>query len=130
MRRGVCSAAFAAVTTLVGASAGSAQTPTMPYDHIHVNVPDPAATANWYEKQFGGRRITDGVHGAQHGVERGTDVGEAAYDHHRDESANHRVFDRADCAGVGAEPAYHHRHSQGEVSCDDRRHLAYGWVTK
>jgi catechol 2,3-dioxygenase-like lactoylglutathione lyase family enzyme len=32
---------------------------TFPYDHIHVNVPDPAAAANWYEKYFGGRRITE-----------------------------------------------------------------------
>src|SRR5580704_760933 len=32
---------------------------TFPYDHIHVNVPDAAAAANWYEKYFGGRRITE-----------------------------------------------------------------------
>jgi catechol 2,3-dioxygenase-like lactoylglutathione lyase family enzyme len=59
MQRVVFSAAFAAVTTLVGAGSSAAQTPTLPYDHIHVNVPDPAAAANWYEKQFGGRRITE-----------------------------------------------------------------------
>ena len=33
---------------------------TMPYDHIHLNVPDPAEGANWYEKHFGGKRITEG----------------------------------------------------------------------
>src|ERR1700689_3146153 len=38
---------------------GSAAAQTFPYDHIHVNVPDPAAAANWYEKYFGGRRITE-----------------------------------------------------------------------
>ena len=37
----------------------SAVAQTFPYDHIHVNVPDPAAAANWYEKNFGGRRITE-----------------------------------------------------------------------
>jgi catechol 2,3-dioxygenase-like lactoylglutathione lyase family enzyme len=37
----------------------SGQTRTLPYDHIHVNVPDPAAAANWYEKYFGGKRITE-----------------------------------------------------------------------
>ena len=40
-------------------TAATAQTPTLPYDHIHLNVPDPAAAANWYEKYFGGKRITE-----------------------------------------------------------------------
>jgi catechol 2,3-dioxygenase-like lactoylglutathione lyase family enzyme len=39
--------------------AGSLAAQTFPYDHIHVNVPDPATAANWYEKYFGGRRITE-----------------------------------------------------------------------
>ena len=39
---------------------GVAQSPvTLPYDHIHLNVPDPAAAAAWYEANFGGRRITE-----------------------------------------------------------------------
>jgi len=38
----------------------SAQTPTYPYDHIHLNVPDPAVASVWYEKNIpGGRRITE-----------------------------------------------------------------------
>src|SRR3954465_4092559 len=41
------------------ASAQTAAAKTMPYDHIHLNVPDPAAAANWYEKNFGGKRITE-----------------------------------------------------------------------
>ena len=41
------------------ATAAGAQTPTLPYDHIHLNVPDAAAAANWYEKHFGGTRITE-----------------------------------------------------------------------
>jgi predicted enzyme related to lactoylglutathione lyase len=52
------SAAF--VCCAVGAFTGSAGAQTFPYDHIHVNVPDPAAAANWYEKFFGGRRLTEG----------------------------------------------------------------------
>ena len=32
----------------------SAQTPTYPYDHIHLNVPDPAAASAWYEKNIPG----------------------------------------------------------------------------
>ena len=53
-------AALVAVSAWVGVVA-SAQTPlpTLPYDHIHLNVPDPAAAANWYEANFGGRRITE-----------------------------------------------------------------------
>jgi predicted enzyme related to lactoylglutathione lyase len=42
-------------------ASGVAQAPvaTLPYDHIHLNVPDPSAGANWYEKYFGGTRITE-----------------------------------------------------------------------
>ena len=36
-----------------------AQTPTLPYDHIHLNVPDPAVASAWYEKHIGGKRITE-----------------------------------------------------------------------
>jgi catechol 2,3-dioxygenase-like lactoylglutathione lyase family enzyme len=50
-------AAFACFA--LGAFVGSTAAQTFPYDHIHVNVPDPAAAANWYEKYFGGRRITE-----------------------------------------------------------------------
>jgi catechol-2,3-dioxygenase len=39
----------------LGPLTGPAAAQTFPYDHIHVNVPDPAAAANWYEKYFGGR---------------------------------------------------------------------------
>src|SRR6202049_3131093 len=57
MRRVMLSAAL--VCFALGALAGSVAAQTFPYDHIHVNVPDPAAAANWYEKYFGGRRITE-----------------------------------------------------------------------
>jgi catechol 2,3-dioxygenase-like lactoylglutathione lyase family enzyme len=53
--------AFVLAATLfnLGTAAAQAPTPTHPYDHIHLNVPDPAAAANWYEKNFGGTRITE-----------------------------------------------------------------------
>ena len=57
MRRFLLSAVFACFG--LGVLGGSAQAQSFPYDHIHLNVPDPAAAANWYEKYFGGRRITE-----------------------------------------------------------------------
>lgn len=44
----------------IGAFLTSASAQTFPYDHVHLNVPDPSAASNWYEKYFGGRRITEG----------------------------------------------------------------------
>jgi catechol 2,3-dioxygenase-like lactoylglutathione lyase family enzyme len=45
---------------LVLAGSGAfAQTATLPYDHVHLNVPDAAAASTWYEKNFGGKRITE-----------------------------------------------------------------------
>jgi catechol 2,3-dioxygenase-like lactoylglutathione lyase family enzyme len=57
MRRFVLSAVF--VCFVFGALGDAAVAQTFPYDHVHLNVPDPAAAANWYEKYFGGRRITE-----------------------------------------------------------------------
>jgi catechol 2,3-dioxygenase-like lactoylglutathione lyase family enzyme len=37
------------------ASFANAQSPTLPYDHIHLGVPDQAAAVSWYEKNFGGK---------------------------------------------------------------------------
>src|SRR5207245_6654241 len=48
------------VCFVLGAFTGSTAAQTFPYDHIHLNVPDPAAAANWYEKYFGGRRLAEG----------------------------------------------------------------------
>jgi len=57
MRRAMFSTAIGCL--LMGVIAGSAAAQTFPYDHIHLNAPDPAAAANWYEKYFGWRRITE-----------------------------------------------------------------------
>ncbi len=59
MRRFVFQAICVSAGVLVAAMSAQAQTPTLPYDHIHLNVPNPAEAANWYEKHFGGRRITE-----------------------------------------------------------------------
>lgn len=47
------------VMLVLAGSGASAQTPTLPYDHVHLNVPDAAAASTWYEKNFGGKRITE-----------------------------------------------------------------------
>ncbi len=59
MRRFAVVTLFAAVTTLATTGSTQAQTATFPYDHVHVNVPDPAVASVWYEKNFGGKRITE-----------------------------------------------------------------------
>jgi catechol 2,3-dioxygenase-like lactoylglutathione lyase family enzyme len=58
MRRVVLLAAI--VCSALGVFATSAAAQTFPYDHIHLNVPDPAAAANWYVKYFGGRPNLEG----------------------------------------------------------------------
>ena len=40
------------VCTAIGAGA---QTATLPYDHVHLNVPDQATAVEWYQKYFGGK---------------------------------------------------------------------------
>jgi catechol 2,3-dioxygenase-like lactoylglutathione lyase family enzyme len=59
MKQIVLATALAAFGTLALTGSALAQVQTYPYDHIHLNVPDPAAGANWYEKYFGGKRITE-----------------------------------------------------------------------
>jgi catechol 2,3-dioxygenase-like lactoylglutathione lyase family enzyme len=36
-----------------------AQAPTLPYDHVHLNVPDQAKAVEWYQKNFGGTPTTE-----------------------------------------------------------------------
>jgi predicted enzyme related to lactoylglutathione lyase len=60
IRRFVLTALLSPMALLAPASAALAQQQaTFPYDHVHLNVPDTAAAANWYEKNFGGKRITE-----------------------------------------------------------------------
>ena len=50
---------FAAVVACGAAPAG-AQTRILPIlDHIHLNVPDQAKAVEWYQKNFGGRPLTE-----------------------------------------------------------------------
>jgi len=58
MRQIVHSAAL--VCFALGAFTSSAAAQTWPYDHIHVNVPDPAAGADWYVKYLGAKRAAEG----------------------------------------------------------------------
>src|SRR5437763_266269 len=50
-------AAVFALCAVAGVS--SAQTATLPYDHIHLNVPDQAKAVEWYAKNFGGKPTTE-----------------------------------------------------------------------
>jgi hypothetical protein len=47
---------------LVGDQVGiaSAQTATLPYDHVHLAVPDQLAAVEWYRKNLGGQPSTEG----------------------------------------------------------------------
>jgi catechol 2,3-dioxygenase-like lactoylglutathione lyase family enzyme len=53
MRLSVIPVPFALV--LCAALGAGAQTPTLPYDHIHLNVPDQATAVEWYQTNFGGK---------------------------------------------------------------------------
>jgi predicted enzyme related to lactoylglutathione lyase len=44
---------------IAGTAAAQGSTKTLPYDHIHLNVPDAATASEFYEKIFGGRRIAE-----------------------------------------------------------------------
>src|ERR1700754_1396550 len=59
MRTRILPLGAALAIVLGGAANVPAQTATLPYDHVHINTPDTAAAANWYEQNFGGRRITE-----------------------------------------------------------------------
>ena len=58
MRRFLFSAVF--VCSALGVFAASAVAETWPYDHIHLNVPDPAAASAWYVKYFGAKPNHEG----------------------------------------------------------------------
>ncbi|MEO8048890.1 MAG: VOC family protein [Acidobacteriota bacterium] len=58
MQRAILWTAF--VCFALASATGTAAAQTFPYDHIHLNVPDPAAAATWYEKYFDGRRLSEG----------------------------------------------------------------------
>jgi catechol 2,3-dioxygenase-like lactoylglutathione lyase family enzyme len=49
----------AALASVTLAAPLGAQTPTLPYDHIHLNVADIPAAVTWYEKNFGGKRFDE-----------------------------------------------------------------------
>src|SRR5262245_23975432 len=51
----VSSLAMTAALTIGLAPSARAQVETLPYDHIHLNVPDPAKAFDWYLKNFGGK---------------------------------------------------------------------------
>jgi catechol 2,3-dioxygenase-like lactoylglutathione lyase family enzyme len=49
---------IAALVALVGlAGPALAQTETLPFDHVHLTVPDPPQAAEWYRKNIGGEPV-------------------------------------------------------------------------
>jgi len=58
MRRAILSITL--MCFAVGTASYPAAAQAFPYDHLHLNVPDPAAAASWYEKNFGARRLAEG----------------------------------------------------------------------
>jgi catechol 2,3-dioxygenase-like lactoylglutathione lyase family enzyme len=60
MRSSVTSMLRAAVLVAAVAGSAAAQTPTLPYDHVHLNVPDQAKAVEWYAKNFGGKPTSEG----------------------------------------------------------------------
>jgi predicted enzyme related to lactoylglutathione lyase len=59
MRPSILSVCCAVALLGAFASAAAPQTPTLPYDHVHLNVPDQAKAVDWYEKNFGGKRTAE-----------------------------------------------------------------------
>src|SRR5256885_8213685 len=59
MRRSVIPLCVAFILC-AGLEAG-AQTATLPYDHVHLNVPDQAKAVEWYQKNFGGKPTAENV---------------------------------------------------------------------
>src|SRR6267154_628754 len=60
MRRRLATTAMA--FSMFGGAAGiaSAQTTTLPYDHVHLAAPDQAAAVEWYRKNLGGQLSAEG----------------------------------------------------------------------
>jgi len=59
MRSPVVAACAMLTAATLSAQPATAQT-TLPYDHVHLNVPDPAAAAKWYEQHFLAKRLDEG----------------------------------------------------------------------
>ena len=59
MRSNIVATLRAAALVVACAGPAAAQTPTLPYDHVHVNVPDQAKAVEWYAKYFGGKPTTE-----------------------------------------------------------------------
>ena len=57
MRRIVSPILRAAAVLAVSASIAGAQVETLQYDHVHMSVPDPQASAQWYHDHVGGEWV-------------------------------------------------------------------------
>jgi len=57
MRRFVSPVLRAVIVLAVSASVAGAQTETLMYDHVHMSVPDPQASAQWFHDHIGGEWV-------------------------------------------------------------------------
>ena len=57
MRRIVCPVLRVVSLLAVSASVAQAQTETLLYDHVHMSVPDPEASAQWFHDHIGGEWV-------------------------------------------------------------------------
>lgn len=83
--------AVAAATVLLA----QAPSGTFPYDHIHLNAPGPAASA-FYEKNFGGKRITEAPDRIMYGSTRLMFLGRATNQPSAGSAIDHIAFSVAD----------------------------------
>lgn len=60
MKRILITLALVGIASIVSSGQVAAQSPMLPYDHIHLNVPDPPTAVAWYEKHFGAKRHPEG----------------------------------------------------------------------
>ena len=96
MRLRVIPVLCAATVGLMGVLVAQAPaTATMPYDHIHLNAPGPDG-ANWYEKNFGGKRITEAPDRLMYGSTRFMFLGRATNRPSAGSAIDHVAFSVAD----------------------------------
>jgi lactoylglutathione lyase len=88
-------AAICAVALGGAIHAQAPATSTFPYDHIHLNAPGPDG-ANWYEKNFGGKRITEAPDRLMYGSTRFMFLGRATNLPSAGSAVDHVAFSVAD----------------------------------
>jgi catechol 2,3-dioxygenase-like lactoylglutathione lyase family enzyme len=90
-------AACAVVLVATAVAQAPAVAPTVPYDHIHLNAPGPAGS-QFYEKNFGGKRITEAPDRLMYGSTRLMFLGRATNQPSAGSAVDHFAFSVPDIA--------------------------------